>query len=325
MRKQRQYKLTFGKPVTFPDSYWQPPYSAEGREILLEDYYSSNDSKGYVITDHNIAYSFVKGSGDKGKAQATIAVKNLSKDTIQYVLNHRDKNLYIELALGYVGELKPAYRGTVTQAYTEHNGLDVVLHLKAMDGVVNGKAVSSRTYPKGTKYATIMKDLQKDLATPSGVIVPIEDSKVTPLPVSIFGNTWQRMESFAEQFDYTMNVEKGLLNLIPKNKSLTQRVASISSATGLIGNVQEVFLRGKTSATAKDTKGKRSCRFKCQTDASLAPPLSVYLDDPVTGFKGVFKIEKAVFKCSDFETGEYTVTVDATENDEYVRASGVLL
>ncbi|MCP5017607.1 MAG: hypothetical protein GY938_20400, partial [Ketobacter sp.] len=118
MRKQRQYKLTLGKPVTFPDSYWQPPYSAEGREILLEDYYSSNDSKGYVITDHNIAYSFVKGSGDKGKAQATIAIKNLSKDTIQYVLNHRDKNLYIELALGYVGELKPAYRGTVTQAYT---------------------------------------------------------------------------------------------------------------------------------------------------------------------------------------------------------------
>ncbi len=318
-RIQRKYALKFGKPLQLDKHFFTPVQEPTQRMVNLEDYYDSKDDNGYLIEDHDISYRVTKTS-DATKNTCEVTVKNLSESLTKYVMNSRGKDLYVEFDVGYVGEVKNLFKGTMKEATATKQGNDTLLKIMVVDGTVNDKALTTRAYPVGTKFSKIFEDLRLDLSVHKGNIVELPPSLVTSFSVSVFGNTWSKLASLADQVDHDFSVSNGQMNLTPKNGSYSKEVAYISATSGLLGNVTPVIRRGtEVLPTSKDTTQEERIRFTCQTDASIRPPLSVYVDAPDDGYVGVYKVEKASFTCNDFNKGGYTVAVECIKTDEMIR------
>lgn len=319
-RTLRAYELVIGKPITLSLDYFSPMAGTTGRLLELEDYYDRNAVDGYLITDHEMSFD-IKKTEDSAKNVAEIQVKNLSKSLIKYVMSNRGKDLYVRLSVGYVGEVKKLFEGTLKDSSASDDNVDTILTLSLVDGIVNSQAITSRVYPKGTKFSIIADDLRKDSALPVGRIVPIPENLVTPTPLSLFGNSYDKLAVITNLFDYSFSVESGKCYILPKKDSLQDSVAYISANSGLIGSVQNLIVKNdKHSATAATESNSERIRFSCQMDASIYPPLSVYVYDPKGGYDGIYKVERAAFASSGFNQGSWRVTVDCIKNETLVRA-----
>ncbi len=318
LRKQRAYELKIGIPVVLNPNFFSPSQEVQQRVVRLEDYYDNSGGKSYLIENHDISFRVTKTS-DADKNTCEVSVKNLAPTTVSYVMDNRGKDLYIELNVGYKGEIKTLFKGTLKSATTSLSSTDTTLRLDVVDGLINNDAYTSRTYPKGTPLNKILKDLQYDLALPSGRIVPLDDALKTSAPMSIFGNTCDKMEALAQQTDQNFTISEGLCYITPRQASLSETVSYLSHDTGLLGSVTKKTDRAdKVKKTYLPQDSNEKIRFTCQMDASIQPPMSVYVHDPDAGFDGVYKVEAIQAKCSGIEKGGYQMLVDCIKNDNLV-------
>ncbi len=317
-RRERRYTLKIGDPVILDKDFFTPVQTPTDQLVELGDYYNSESGNAYLITDHDISYR-VNKTNDAAKNTCEITVKNLLKDTVKYVMANRGKSLYVEFDVGYVGEVKNLFKGTIKTATQAQNGVDHTLKLVVVDGAVNSEAFTTRFYPTGTPFNTIVNDIRLDMGTPIGRVVPFPVSVATSSPVSVFGNTCNTMEALAAQFDNDFTISEGMCYLTPKQEMHQEHAAYLSSTSGLIGSVHSLIKQGtQVKPTDADTSSSEHVKFKCQTDASIKPPFSVYLDDPDSGFVGIYKVERASFHCSSFSTGSFVVDVEAVKNDTLI-------
>ena len=316
MRKVRKYNFIIGKPIILPDDYFIAPLARGNTPVLsLENYYEDNRQEdAFSYSNHEMSFRVVK---TEGKNSAEVTLHNLPESTLNYLLSNRDNNLVVMLKVGYDNDLKLLFQGVMKDCTPTKNGTTSYTKITIGDGDVNMKnAYTSRTYPKGTQARTIVKDLIGDLATPEGHVVELPQTAVLPAPISLFGNTSVVLNRFLSSYDYVMTINNGMCYAMPSNQRLQNNVAYISRESGLIGRVQPLVVDKKTNnITNQDTNGFDRIRFTCQMDATIEPMSSVYVKDETVNVDGAYRVEKAAFIASSFESGSWIVTVDAVKID----------
>ena len=318
-RKQRAYSLIFGLPVIVPDDFFLSPLTRGSNKTLsIEAYYNENDPNAYLIDKHEISFRITKSEKSNNKAEITVS--NLSESTVSYLLSNRKKNLAIVFKAGYDEDIKIVFQGTMKDCIVSKSGNTSKTRIIVDDGNLNTtSAYSSRVYQTGTPAKLIVEDFILDMATPKGRIIDLPPSSVITTPYSVMGNSFESLNRFLANYGYVPTINEGMCYILPKDKRMADNVAFISPETGLIGNVQGLILDDKPkNSTDAVTGDKKRIRFTCQLDATLNPQSSVYVQDTEMDVDGAFKIEKATFQSSSFETGTWFVTVDAAEIDATV-------
>ena len=318
-RKSRTYSLVFGQPLKLTDDFFlQPLLRGSYNTIDVGSYYNENDPNAYLIDQHEISFRITKS--DKGINGAEIVVKNLSEKTKNYLLTNRGNHLTVALKVGYDGENKLLFQGLMSDCAIMRNGENDDTRLLLEDGKINvEKAFTSRVYPVGTKLSTIVTDLILDQATPVGYVDELPSTIVTKTSYNVFGESNKLLQRILSGYDYSSTINDGKMYILPLKSRLAETVAYISPDTGLIGSVTGLTTKDKTvNATDLNLSNLPRIRFTCQIDATISPMSSVFVKDPSSGVKGAYRVEKALFRCSSFETGSFEVVVDAIQIDATV-------
>lgn len=286
---------------------------------------SSSKTNAYELTTYQITFRIVKDNNtDPNKSSITIF--NLKDDTVAYINNNIKNNLAIFLEVGYEGEqLVQVFKGTIQWISDTKDGATRRTELHCIDGGVNMmEAQTSRSYPKGTKYSTVVNDLVKDLGTPKGAI-KISDDKTIPSSIALTGNTSHNLEHITKSIDHTFSIQDGAAYVMPQSERLPANSAYISEETGLIGSPQpfhnDIKPAKKTTKKTKSKKPKKptdGVRFKCQINGTILPEKTVYLKSK--NYDGAFKVISVSHE-GDYEGNNWTSNVEAVSVSGIVKKS----
>jgi len=273
---------------------------------------TKSSSDLYLLTKHQITFQIKKDNNkDPNKGQITIV--NLSDDTVNYINNNIRNNLAVALAVGYEGqELTFIFKGTIQWVSDTFSGVNRMTELHCVDGGINlSLARTSRSYPKGTKVSTMIRDLSNDLGTTIGTLSI--DSEQTVSSSSVFcGNTSQHLENLCKSIDHNVSIQDGSVYVTPRTQRQGTQSAYISPETGLIESPQPFHNDVKpTSKTTKSSKKAKKptdgVKFKCQVNGSLLPEKTVWLKSK--DYDNAFKVV-TVTHSGDFEGKQWISEVE---------------
>lgn len=274
---------------------------------------SKSSSNLYLLTQHQISFN-IKKDNNKDPNKAEITVYNLSDDTVNYINRSIRNNLAVALAVGYEGqELIMIFKGTVQWVSDVFDGTERKTALHCLDGGINiAEARTSRSYPKGTKVKTIVKDLVKDLGTTEGNI-HIDTEEAVSSSVAFCGNTSHYLEGICRGIDHNVSIQDGSIYVTPRSQMSGARSAYISAETGLIGSPEpfhnDIKPTAKVTKTSKKAKKPTDgVKFKCQINGAILPEKTIWLKS--RQYDGGFKVV-SVTHTGDKEGKQWTTEVES--------------
>lgn len=287
LRREVLYRVTIGNPLKITDDYFSPFNNESDKLIALDDYYDRNSPNAYVFTEHQVVINVRMSSQKRDLNECTIQLYNIDEELIKYFTANKQNNLVVIVEIGdNVQGLKEVFRGTASKMYVEPNGENTILNITVTDGGVSVRnAYTSRSYPRGTSWANIVKDLNNDLKLPVCTIPKID--QVTDAPISFVGNTYNILTTKLPTLGYNFSIQKGEVNILPLNSRTKTEVSYISQDSGLIGRVSE-YIDDSKSAVGTSNPTNEGIKFSCLIDGSLTPDKTVYVKD--REYDGAYKI-----------------------------------
>lgn len=308
------YRFTIGKPFKVDSNYFTPYKTEEKPVKLLSEFYNTdNPYNSYIFTDHQITFD-VKMSDEPNPNVGHFTLTNPDKEVVDYVTNASGENIVCILEAGDNEQgLIKIFEGTAVNAYKIEDDTEVKLKMSLGDASVNTQnAKTVRTYPRGTKYETIMKDLRTDLMLPiakfSGVVGEI------PSAIVLSGSAHDIMKKLAPSLQVDYSIQNGEINIVPWRRQVKKEVSVITPTTGLLGKIRK-GVDDKSSSSTTKAPSSDTIEFTCLLDGALKPTESVYVDDGEIA--GSFRIKAVSFQ-GDYEGGVWICNVKA------FRTEGVL-
>jgi hypothetical protein len=170
-----------------------------------------------------------------GLNKLTVDVFNLKESTRLKLIKdpEQSKRIGISLQVGYKGQLREVYKGSVHRGQVSRNGTDYISKLECLDG---GDALFNSKIAKTVKgKEDAINQLVQDAGIERGAIsLPSQLTR----PKVMIGNTIKSLDSFLED-GYSWFIDDGKLNIINREKEvLSGFVPVVSAETGLITTPQ---------------------------------------------------------------------------------------
>ena len=136
-----------------------------------------------------------------------------------------------------------------------------MLKISLGDSVVSAKnAKTIRTYPRGTTYETILKDLNRDMKLPLSMLAGIEGRLLNP--VTFAGSSHQVLESLSNKLGLSYSIQNGVTTIIPYKSYKKKEVSIITPSSGLIGKIKKAVDDSK-SGVSNAGEDSSNIQFMC--------------------------------------------------------------
>lgn len=312
MKYKREYRLEIAKPLLKVEGYvgkidTDITSYKQASNMITE---MASDSSALVITDLDITFRSSK-TASPSLNECTIVIKNISKDTEEYLSNSATNEIFVKLEAGYknspltliavgaVQEIKGSFRG---------NAKDVTLVVS--DGYTQVKeARSSISFKKGVPYKDVLNALIHDLGLPEGQVDNI--SEKLPRSLAYTGSTWEGLKQVAGILGYTPSIQNFTVHFVKRRGGGLKNISVISPSTGLIGSPSP--LDGSSGVLIKDTEStKKGVKFSTLIDGAITPNTIISLQS--ASYYGTYKVLKTTHE-GDYEGTSWYVVVEAEETD----------
>ena len=140
----------------------------------------------------------------------------------------------IQLRAGYDKFTPLIFNGTVRQAYSYREGVNMVTDVECYDGgfqMVNG--FTSQTIGIGTTATEVVRSLAASLPGLSASPIVGAFNTINKRGEVLFGNTWQII---GQKTGGLANIDNGQVKALQNNEVITGEITEISSSTGLLGS-----------------------------------------------------------------------------------------
>lgn len=163
-----------------------------------------------------------------------------------YNLSERTRNLIyfdrynitefraIQLRAGYDKFTPLIFNGTVRQAYSYREGVNMITSIECYDGgfgMVNG--FTAQTIGIGTSATDVVRSLAASLPGLSAEPIVGAFNTINKRGEVLFGNTWQII---SQKTGGLANIDNGQLKALQNNEVINGTVTKINSASGLLGS-----------------------------------------------------------------------------------------
>lgn len=308
-RTSIQYKFTVGKPVNVEKDYFTPLVNEKYGVVSLDEFLNiNNPAQSFIFENHQIQFSV--NMDNKSKPNASyITIYNVDSVIEKYFKANKGANIACRLEAGdNIQGLKLIAEGTVTKVEYKDDTENNTLKLTLGDGVIAAKnAKTVRTYPRGTSYKKVLKDLSGDLKIPVGLFSDTISGNLVN-PVSLVGKTHDLIDGIAKALKHDYSIQNNKFSLIPQDRRVEKQVSVITKESGLIGRVSLETNDTEGTSTAKAKSDTYSIKFSCLLDGSLKPNETVYVKDG--DYNGAFKITSVHFE-GDYEGNKWLCHVIA--------------
>lgn len=253
----------------------------------------------------NIEFSCSKSIGSKQNT-GQVTIWNLAKGTRNKFGEEFDK---ISVEIGYKDEGSSLlFSGNIRDVTHSKSSPDISSLIEIGDGDKGiGKGAVSKTHPKGTKPADIIKHLVQQMPDVKlGELKGLDDLPAFKRPVSVFGYAFRELDEMGRHFGFYWSIQNGIFQAVKNDQHLGGDFL-ISKETGMIG-------------VAEPTD--KGVKFKALANPKLIPGKTVkvksgFLDEGSGRDKrdsdaggGVFRIASANFAGST-RGDEFYVDIEA--------------
>jgi len=207
------------------------------RKYILNDPERNVDQD---IPEDDLHIEFSVLSTDKPEPNsADITIYNLSKQTRNFFSSDHQG---VEVYAGYGEEIKMIFRGVTTNVSHERAGADWITKIYAYDGLdalIDPKNKFNRSYKKGVKVSTVIKQIIKQLGIDAATDLSLLTDR-TPYAVVYSGVIKTVLNQIAIDYDLEWSIQRGVLyiyNNDPESRFFAKQVATVLTAnTGMIGS-----------------------------------------------------------------------------------------
>lgn len=314
MRTQIFYQFTIGKPLDISEAF-EPVSNKTYNPISIEDRVDKEEADAYLFSEHDMMFKVRKSNKDKAVNKMEITLFNLDDDAVNYLTTNSGNNLCTIFDVGDDDTgLSELFRGTVTSVVDNFNDQDRKTKVTIEDGKVNVQNANTiRTYPAGTEFATIIREVCQDLQMPLGTITGI--SGTLKRGISIYGNTMSSLQNLVKRFDAEISIQDGYVEVFPKTLRLGTEVSFLSAESGLVGTVNALTKDVSSTANAVSSESS-SISFSCLLDASIKPNATVYVQDG--NYDGAFKVN-TVTSTGSTRQANWLCAVEASETSGVIQ------
>lgn len=163
-----------------------------------------------------------------------------------YNLHERTRNLIyfdrynisefraIQLRAGYQTFTPLIFNGTVRQAYSYREGVNMITDIECYDGgfqMVNG--FTSQTIGIGTAATEVIRSLASTLPGLTSQPIVGAFNTINKRGEVLFGNTW---ELISQKTGGLANIDNGQVKALQNNEVITGEIVEINSDSGLLGS-----------------------------------------------------------------------------------------
>jgi hypothetical protein len=203
----------------------------------------TNDGQSSIVIQNPLTIKFTLSRSTLASLNtAELDIYNLGDQTRKRIYRDRFNSFLVQngvrpqkitLEAGY-SQLYQVFKGTVFEANSARQGVDIVTHISSKDGYQDiTNTASFKTLAAGTSYDAMLKNLQGDFKsdiTP-GNTSPLYQQMTFKRPVSLNGNTWDLIRSYTNGQAF-VDLEK--IHTIQNKEVIVSGLPIIDASTGLI-------------------------------------------------------------------------------------------
>lgn len=285
---KRKYELLIGQPIPAKRIY------GPADTILIDNYIdTTGDIKSkpnsFLMNEHHITFSIGKNNKQTTN-KAHISVYNPSRDLVDYLELFSTEKVSCVLKAGYEYKIMEIFRGTIEKFEFSFKDPSSVLKLTLTDGGQNLKeALSSRYYPVGTPYKTIVEDLAQDMGLPVANVIVNTDTQSINKPIYINGKTSLNLDRLARELKANCSVVDGSLWWLPEDIRLKDPVLKLTADSGLLYEV-EAYNDNSANASLDTSANKKGIKFTSLLNGLIAPNATVYVQSSDKKYDSYYKV-----------------------------------
>lgn len=213
-------------------------------------------------------------------------IYNLTKDHRAQL--EQQKAVPVRLEAGYVEQTSLLFAGDLRNVHSIHDGPDVVTKLTSGDGEKRIRSARmNKAYASGTKVATVLEEVAKELGVGIGNAVQAFKSRGLEGVGQLFsggtvvsGNVANELEGLTTSAGLEWSVQDGNLQILARGRALAGTAVRLAPDTGLIGS------------PTIDAKGV--VRVSCLMIPDLFPGRKVQVESE--SIRGTYRVERAVYQ-----------------------------
>lgn len=235
-----------------------------------------------------------------------IEIYNLNSDSRTFL---EGKEMRVVLEAGYPGATEILTVGNITRAISVHNHPDWITTIESGDGQRELKdSHLDVSFAPGTTFQAIFLQGVKALGVTLGPTV-FAIPQIATGGFSFSGTAKELMDKLAKRFSLEWSVQDGAVQVSTDGVPLPGIAISVSSTTGLIGNVVKTQVStAEKNADSADNGNFDGIQFQMLINGEVKPGrLIQVISQQANGF---YKVRKVVFE-GDTHDGPWFANVEA--------------
>jgi hypothetical protein len=323
-----KYRFTLGRPLSVGSASQDTaanlkvPYRErnQGKPYIdLDDNFPEEISSGngYVLTNHSMRFSITRDSKTDKPDVAKFTFYNISDSISNLLSEDPSYPVTVKFEAGWDDDgIGLLFQGTLASYSETLRDTDKVTEMIFEDGgEIQKESITTRVYPSGTPYDTMLKDFLNDLGMPTavGAVYDFNGAK-TKSPFSGTGNTREVIKRLAEMAKCDFFTQNNTVFFVPQARRLERQVVpAINFRTGLIGSPKKVKTKVTQQSNTEDSN--QEFNFRVQLNYGLSLAESVFIDSEL--LTETLKITK-IMHSGDFEGNSWFSDVVAEVVDNSI-------
>lgn len=185
-----------------------------------------------------------------------------------------DPEVYCSLNAGYGAAPELIFMGSIVDAYSVQQGVDVLTHLEVRDGFVNWRdeIATVQFAPSEPKAASLAKNTNQQ-ATAKNILEFVAKQMKLPIKFepnlrdyefengfSYYGAAREALARVCKAAGYRWSIQNNVITILSNIWSITDSGIYISSDTGMIGSPERLRRSAKQTAKVKDEETGKDTR-----------------------------------------------------------------
>jgi hypothetical protein len=227
-----------------------------------------------------------------------------SASLVMYNLNETHRKSFVKgqplvIEAGYVGSTSLLFKGEITKAFSNREGVDWITTVESGDGAAINTARLSKSYNPGTTYKKVIDDLVKTLKVGTGNLTTAAAirKQLTDFAkgFSTSGPVQDALDKVVGSMGLQWSVQDGQLQILAPNDATMEPVVVLNSSTGLIGTPEMGEAKGQKKSTVS---------FRSLLQGSIRPGRRVQLES--SAVKGIFICDRVTHDGDSYGQDWYT-------------------
>jgi len=209
---------------------------------------TTNNKDGF-----DMSFSVVKTS-EKEPNESSCTLYNLNEETRRAI---EDKYIYCVIYGGYEEEYKLIGMGNISKVKHSYDSATVSTEITFEDGSNQYRdSRINKTYPSGTTYYKILKDISNSMGLPDPKILDVDETAVITNSHTLFGSSAKYLKEYCYKNGVRYSIQNNKLIIKKDDTAITSNAFVISEETGLVGSIEKTItkIHKKYNKTRKPLK-----------------------------------------------------------------------